>query len=133
MGHIAITGFDDVLKMLDKLSNKGKVDEIAKKAVDAALPILEGSVRSHIHPHEAAGGVTEKKAKVNSYGVFGVATVTGRDRYGASYAKIANVLEYGRHDGKGPHKPWRSASASSAEGPCKQIIEDIVKIEMGAE
>ena len=133
MASITVNGFDDVIKMLDKLSNKSKVDEIAKRAVDAALPTLEGSVRSHIHPHEVASGVVVKNAKVNSYGVFGVVTVTGRDKYGSPNARAANVLEYGRHDGKGPHKPWRSASASSAEGPCKRIIEDLVKSEMGAE
>lgn len=127
---VTVTGFDDLLKKLDKLSDKGKVDEIAKKAVDAALPTLEGSVRKHIHPSEAAGGVTTKKATVNSYGVFGVATITGRDRYGVPYGKIASVLEYGRHDGKPPHKPWRAASASSASAACTQIMENIVKSEM---
>jgi len=133
MASITVNGFDDVLKLLDKLSDKGKVEDIAKKAVDAALPVLEGSVRGHIHPSEAASGVTVKNAKVNSYGVFGVVTVTGRDKQGAPYAKIANVLEYGRHDGKPPHKPWRAASASSTEGPCSKIVEDIVKSEMECE
>ena len=49
---VKVTGFDDLLKKLDKLSDRGKVDAIAKKAVDAALPTLESSVRSHIHPSE---------------------------------------------------------------------------------
>ncbi len=131
--HVAVNGFDDVLKQLEKLSDKGKVDEIAKTAVNAALPVLEGSVRSHVHPRIAAGSVTVKDAKVNSYGVFGVATITGRDKDGTSLVKLASILEYGRHDGKPPHKPWRAASATSAEGSCKQIIENIVKSEMGAE
>ena len=33
---IKLTGFDELLEKLDKLSDKGRVDEIAKKAVDAA-------------------------------------------------------------------------------------------------
>lgn len=127
---VKVTGFDDLLKKLDKLSDKAKVDAIAKKAVDAALPTLESSVRSHIHPSEASGHVTAKKAKVNSYGVFGVATITGRDKYGNPYGKIASVLEYGRRDGRAPHKPWRAASASSAEGACTRIMEDILKSEL---
>jgi hypothetical protein len=119
--------------MFDKLSDKSRVDEIAKKAVDAALPTLTSSIRSHIHPSEAAAGVTQKSAKVNAFGVFGVGTVTGHDRYGVPYAKIANVLEYGRHDRKPPHKPWRAASASSAEPASIKIMEEIIKSEMGCD
>lgn len=130
MANITVNGLEEVIKKLEKLSDKGKADEIAKKAVKAALPTLEGSVRSHIHPSRAKAGVTTKDAKVNQYGVFGVVTITGRDSKGESLAKIANVLEYGRHDGKGAHKPWRNASASSVESSCKSIMEEIVKAEM---
>ena len=128
--RMEINGFDDLLKRLDKLADKGRVDEIAKKAVDAALPTLESSVRSHIHPSEASGHVTGKNAQVNAYGVFGVATVTGTDSHGTPYAKIANVLEYGRHDGKPPHKPWRAASATSAQASCIKQMEAVLKSEM---
>ena len=127
---VRVEGLDGLIKMFDKLSDKTRVDEIAKKAVDAALPTLTSSIRSHIHPSEAAAGVTQKSAKVNAFGVFGVGTVTGHDRYGVPYAKIANVLEYGRHDGKPPHKPWRAASASSAEPESIKIMEQIIKSEM---
>lgn len=133
MASITVNGFDDVLKKLEKLSDKSKADEIAKKAVDAAIPILEGSVKSHIHPSRAARGVTVKNAKVNQYGVFGVVTITGRDNRGESLAKIAAVLEYGRHDGKGTRIQWRDASARSAESSCKQVVEEIVKAEMELE
>ena len=125
-----VEGLDELIKLFDKLSDKSRVDEIAKKAVDAALPTLTSSIRSHIHPSEAAAGVTQRSAKVNAFGVFGVGTVTGHDRYGVPYAKIANVLEYGRHDGKPPHKPWRAASVSSAEPACIKIMEQIIKSEM---
>lgn len=127
---VRVEGLDDLIKMFDKLSDKSRVDEIAQKAINAALPTLTSSIRSHIHPSEAAAGVTQKSAKVNAFGVFGVGTVTGHDRYGVSYAKIANVLEYGRHDRKPPHKPWRAASASSAEPASIKIMEQIIKSEM---
>lgn len=130
---VRVEGLDDLIKMFDKLSDKSRVDEIAKKAVDAALPTLTSSIRSHIHPSEAAAGVTQKSAKVNAFGVFGVGTVTGHDRHGVPYAKIANVLEYGRHDRKPPHKPWRAASASSAESASIKIMEEIIKSEMGCD
>lgn len=131
--RVEITGFDEVMTKLNKLSDKGKVDAIAMKAVDAALPTLEGSVRGHIHPRDVAGGVHAISARVNSYGVFGVATVTGRNAKGESNVKRANILEYGRHDGRGGHKPWRAASASAAEAACIETVKGIVEAEMGCE
>ena len=127
---VRVEGLDDLIKLFDRLSDKTRVDEIAQKAINAALPTLTSSIRSHIHPSEAAAGVTQRSAKVNAFGVFGVGTVTGHDRYGVPYAKIANVLEYGRHDRKPPHKPWRAASASSAEPASIKIMEQIIKSEM---
>ena len=41
---IKLTGFDELLEKLDKLSDKGRVDEIAKKAVEAARGTVESSV-----------------------------------------------------------------------------------------
>ena len=130
MASITVNGLDEVMKKLEKLSDKSRVDEIAKKAVSAALPTLEGSVRSHVHPSRAKAGVITKDAKVNEYGVFGVVTIAGKDSKGESLAKLANILEYGRHDGKGAHIPWRSASASAVESTCQSIMEDIVNAEM---
>ena len=128
--QMSITGFDDVIKRLDKFSDKSKMDEIAMKAVDAALPTVVSSVKSHIHPHDVASGVTATKAKDNAYGVFGVAKITGHDSKGQSNAMRAAVLEYGRHDGRGGHIPWRDVSAASAEGTAKSIMEQTVRSEM---
>ena len=130
MASLTIIGFDETIKKLEKLSKESTLNDIAKKAVTAALPTLERSVRSHIHPRDVAGNVTTKTAKENPYGVFGVATVSGHDRNGYSAVKRATVLEYGRHDGRGGHAPWRDASASSAESSCKNIMENIVRDEM---
>ena len=131
--HLEIKGMDEALKKLDKLSDKSKVDEIAKKAVNAAGPTLEGSVRSHIHPRDTANGVIFSPARVNAYGVLGVVKVTGRNRKGESNAKRAAILEYGRHDGKGEHIPWRDDSTSSVEGSCSEIMKSIVEAEMGCD
>lgn len=133
MASITITGFDETIKKLEKLSKLTTVNGIAKKAVDAALPALESSVRGHIHPRDVAGNVKSKKATENSYGVFGVATVSGHDRNGYSAVKRATILEYGRHDGQGGHKPWRDASASSVQASCETTMENIVKEEMGCD
>lgn len=128
-----VEGFDKVLKQLDKLSDKSRVDEIAKKAVDAALPALTGAVKSHIHPRDVAGGVTASAARVNAYGVVGLVKITGRDRKGQSNAVRASVLEYGRRDGRGGHIPWRAASVSAARSSCESAMKKVVEAEMECE
>lgn len=129
--NITVEGLDEVIKQLEKLSDKTQVDEIAKRAVNAALPALHGSVSSHIHPRDVAGGVVTKDAKVNSYGVFGVVTVTGHNAKGESNAKRANILEHGTS--RTPAKPWRAASASAVREQCMQTMEKILESEMGLE
>lgn len=131
--NMQISGLDEVMALLEKLSDKGRVDDIAKKAVNAALPTLTASVRSHIHPRDVASGVSEKPAEVNQYGVFAVAKVTGHDSKGNSNAARAAVLEYGRHDKRGGHIPWRAAAAGAAEGPALKIAEEVIKAEMGCD
>lgn len=149
MANITVNGFDDVIKLLDKLSNKAKVDDIAKGAVDAAKDVLASSMRSAIagadghrggngkrhrenrSTNSVAGSVQPTAAKVNSYGVFSVSKPNGRDKEGTSNAKKAALLNYGTPQFSA--RPWRDQAAKSAEGPCKKIIEEYVKSEMGAE
>ena len=133
---ITVTGMDDLLKKLEKLSDKSKVDEIAKKAVDAAQPISERSMKSALAASEhgpkptgsVAASVSSTKAKVNSYGVFAVARPTGRDKQGVRNGAKAAYLQYG---GKNlSPRPWREKAASGAESQCIRIMENIVKQEM---
>ena len=130
MASLIITGFDETIKKLQKLSKESSLNDIAKKAVNAALPTLDASVRGHIHPREVAGNVVTKQAKENSFGVFGVVTVSGHDQHGYPAQARARALEYGSRGGKGAHNPWRVASATSAEGTCEKLMEEIVKAEM---
>lgn len=130
--RMEIHGMDELIEKLEKLSDKSRVDEIAKKAVNAALPTVVSSVQSHIHPRDVAGGVTATAARDNAYGVFAVAKVTGRTKKGSNALRAA-VLEYGRHDGRGGHIPWRKSAVSAAESASKQIMEDVIKTEMGCD
>lgn len=149
MASVRVEGFDDVIKLLDKLSNKAKVDNIAKGAVNAAKDVVASSMSGAIASSEGhrggngarhrkdrsnssvAGSVKPTYAKVNSYGVFSVAKPNGRDKEGTSNAKKAALLNYGTP--KFSARPWRERATKSAEGPCKKILEDYVKSEMGAE
>lgn len=139
MASITVNGFDDVLKKLEKLSDKSKVDEIAKKAVNAAKGSLLSSTKSAVASSEygtrstgsVASSISATDAKVNQYGVFAVARPTGRDARGVSNGAKAGFLEYGTPTMAA--RSWRDTAASSAESSCKSTMENIVKAEMELE
>lgn len=144
MAHIEVTGMDDVLKKLQKLSDKGKVDSIAIKAVTAAQPLNESAVRSAVGSVEhgpyatgsVSGSISSTAAKVNSYGVFAVARPTGRDAKGVRNGAKAAFLQYGSpKEGKKrlQPRPWRQKAVKIAEQPCIKLIEEILKAEMELE
>lgn len=144
MGRLEITGMDDLLKKLDNLSDRGKVEEIAKKAVAAAQPLNEAAMRSAIASVEhgpyatgsVSGSVTSTEAKINSYGAYAVARPTGRDAKGVRNGEKAAYLQYGSpRDGpkKLAARPWRQRAVNSAEGPCRTRMEEVLKAEMGLE
>ena len=136
---ITITGMDEVIKQMEKLSNKSKVDDIAKKAVDRAKGKVASAMKSSIASSETgpnatgsvAASVKPTQAKVNSYGVYSVAWPTGRDSKGVRNGEKAAYLEYGTS--KISARPWRSRAVSSCEAECVKIMEEVVKQEMGAE
>lgn len=139
MARVSIDGFDDVLKMLDKLSDKSKVDDIAKKAVDSAKSEVVSAMKSALSASErgpkstgsVAASVEATEATVNSYGAYSVAKPTGRHPSGKRNGEVAAYLEYGASNLNA--RPWRGRAASSAEPTCIKIIEEYVKTEMGAE
>ena len=143
MAHIEYDGFDEVLKKLEKLSKKAEVDEIAKKAVDAAKDVVVRSTKAAISVSSIAGSIEPTEAKINSYGAYSVARPVGRDRKGTRFGERAAILEYGRYSG-GKDKlgrnigyleahPWRSVAISNATEPAKKIIEEYLHEEMELE
>ena len=136
MASLDITGMDDLLKKLEKLSNRGQVEEIARKAVDAAEPLNEAAMRSAVASVEhgpystgsVSGSISSTAAKVNSYGVFAVARPTGRDAKGERNAAKAAYLQYGTS--RLPARPWREKAVHSAESQCVKAIESVLQSEM---
>lgn len=136
---ITITGLDEVLKKMEKLSNKSKVDDIAKKAVSQAKDKVVSSMKSALSSSEygqystgsIAASVQPTEAKINSYGAYSVARPTGRDMKGVRNGAKAAYLEYGT--ARMPARPWRSRAVSGCEAECVRIMEDVVKQEMGAD
>lgn len=139
MASFKVDGFDEVIKKLEKLSDKGKVDQIAKNAIDQAKDKVASSMRSSLAASErggkstgsAAGSVSPTQAKVNSYGAYSVARPTGRHPSGRTNGNVAAYLEYGASNLGA--RPWRARAVSAAESGCVKIIEDYIKKEMGTE
>ena len=139
MASITVNGFDEVIKILDKLSQKAKVDEIAMKAVNEAKGIVANSMSNAISGSEygprstgsVAASIKPTEAKVNSYGVYSVARPTGRDSKGMRNGEKAAYLEYGTPNMAA--RPWRSKAVSNSEAKAKEIIEKVVTKEMQLE
>ena len=130
-----ITGFDQ----LEALFEKGKrIDQIAKKAVDQAAPLLESSLSSKIAgaasrgyaSGELAGSIGSLKARKNERGVFAVVGPKGTDSRGVRNAEKLAYLEYGTSRGQVAH-PVRASAAAAAESPVKQAMEEVLYAELG--
>ena len=136
---VTITGWDDLIEKLEKLGNQAYVDDVTKRAVDAAKETVASSMRSAIAASEygprstrsVAASVVATSAKVNSYGTYSVAMPTGRDAKGKRNGEKAAYLEYGTS--KLAARPWRARAVASAEHPCIKIMENILKSEMQLE
>lgn len=147
MAHMAVNGFDEVLKKLEKLSNQGEVENIAKKAVNSAFPELQSSVQGAISSSVSAASwdsnpvtVVPSDTKINEYGVYKVAKIGGITSEGTRVAALAAYLEYGIPTHKWgnntvsmPAHQWRAKAAKSAEPGCQKQIEELLKGEMGLE
>lgn len=139
MAQFRVEGIDDVLKRLEKLSDRSKIDAIAKKAVNEAKNVVSESTKSAVGASEKgpystgsiASSIEVTDAKINSYGVFAVARPTGRDDRGVRNGEKAAYLEYGTPNM--PARPWRSKAVSNSEAKAKEIIENVVTKEMQLE
>ena len=123
---MSIQGMDSTLKLLEKLSDQGKVETIAKKAVESAQPI--------------SGSVSSTPAKINERGAFAVARPTGRSASGTRNGELAAYLEYGTPPHKWGHAEvsvgahgFSSRAVHQAEQQCVKTMEDIVRSEMECE
>ena len=134
---VTITGLTDLDEIFKKCM---KAEEIAKKAIDQAAPILEASFKGKVAgaatkgyaTGELADSISTTKAKVNDRGVFAAVRPTGHDRKGVRNAEKLAYLEYGTSRGQAP-RPVRDAAVSAVEGQCISVMEQVVYEEMGAE
>jgi len=138
MAKVDIKMPDDFLEKISRLGSRS--DEISEKVLEAGGEIVLGKVRSALSAVvgkdtkigsrstgelERSLGVT--KARVDRNGNHNIKIGFAEPRTdGDSNAKIANILEYGRHGqpAKPFLKPAKSASKSACEAAMKQKFEE---------
>lgn len=134
MAKCAITGFNELEKMLKKLE---KPEKMAIKAVDAASPVLVRSFKSAVDAvtsGDATGSLSASieatNARQNELGVFSAVRPTGTDSKGVRNGAKLAYLEYGvRSHGQMP-RPVRQTAVKNAEAECRRIIQKTIDEEV---
>ena len=132
---------DDFLEKISKLGKQS--DEISERVLEAGGEVVLTKVRSTLSSVVGKGtkidsrstGELEKslgitKARVDRNGNHNIKIGFAEPRSdGDSNAKIANILEYGRHGqpAKPFLKPAKTSSKSACEAAMKQKLEEEIK------
>ena len=132
---------DDFLEMISKLGAQS--DEIAERVLEAGGEVVLDKVRSSLSSvvgkdtkvDSRSTGELEKslgmtKARLDRNGNHNIKIGFAEPRSdGDSNAKIANILEYGRHGqpAKPFLKPAKTSSKSACESAMKQKFEEEIK------
>lgn len=131
---------EEYLRRLSKLGDRQ--DEIAEKVLEAGGKVVLEKVRSNLSAVVGKGTKYPSRSTGELVSSLGLSSVK-RDRNGnsnikvgfaeprsdgGSNAKLANIIEYGRH-GQPPHpflKPAKSASKAACEAAMIQKFEEEV-------
>ena len=141
MAKVDIKMPDDFLEKLSKLG--AKTDEISERVLEAGGEVVLAKIRSNLSSvvgkdtkvESRSTGELERslgmtKAKVDRQGNHNIKIGFAEPRSdGGSNAKIANILEYGRHGqpAKPFLKPAKSSSKSACEAAMKQKLEEEIR------
>lgn len=123
---------DGISKEMDKYCNDilMKIPEVSLESIKEAVDIASNKFYADIEnstPVGISGGLKDsfKQEKINNTGYYGYRnTFEGEDSNGVPYEKIANVLNYGTHDGRIAPKYF----VTKAIRKLKSIDKDTVKI-----
>ena len=141
MAKVDIRMPDDFLEKLSKLG--AKTDEISERVLEAGGEVVLAKIRSNLSSvvgkdtkvESRSTGELERslgmtKARVDRQGNHNIKIGFAEPRSdGGSNAKIANILEYGRHGqpAKPFLKPAKSSSKSACEAAMKQKLEEEIR------
>ena len=116
-------------EFLEKISKLGKrTDEITERALQVGAKVVEAQFRTNLSSSigsrstgelERSLGIT--KVRVGKDGNHDIKVGFAEPRSdGESNAKIANILEYGKHNQ--PARPFLKPTKSSSRRPCKEAM-----------
>lgn len=141
MAKVDIKMPDEFLEKLSKLG--AQTDEISERVLEAGGEVVLAKIRSNLSSvvgrdtkvESRSTGELERslgmsKARVDRNGNHNIKIGFAEPRSdGGSNAKIANILEYGRHGqpAKPFLKPAKSSSKSACEAAMKQKLEEEIK------
>ena len=132
MAKVDIKMPDDFLEKLSKLG--AKTDEISERVLEAGGEVVLAKIRSNLSSvvgkdtkvESRSTGELERslgmtKARVDRQGNHNIKIGFAEPRSdGGSNAKIANILEYGRHGQ--PAKPFLKPAKSSSKKACEAAM-----------
>ena len=141
MAKVDIKMPDEFLEKLSKLGTQ--TDEISERVLEAGGEVVLAKIRSNLSSivgrdtkvESRSTGELERslgmtKARVDRQGNHNIKIGFAEPRSdGGSNAKIANILEYGRHGqpAKPFLKPAKSSSKSACEAAMKQKLEEEIR------
>ena len=132
---------EDFLRRLSQLGAKS--DEIAESVLEAGGEVMVSSIRSKLssvvgrdtkHPSRSTGELERSlgmtKVRVDRDGNHNIKVGFAEPRSdGESNAKLANILEYGKH-GQAP-KPFLEPAKRKAKKPCMEAMKNVLENEVG--
>lgn len=122
-------------EFLEKISKLGKrTDEITERALQVGAKVVEAQFRTNLSSSIGRGTKYESRSTGELERSLGITKVrVGKDGNhdikvgfaeprsdGESNAKIANILEYGKHNQ--PARPFLKPTKSSSRRPCKEAM-----------
>ena len=141
MAQVDIKMPDEFLEKLSKLG--AQTDEISERVLEAGGEVVLAKIRSNLSSvvgkdtkvDSRSTGELERslgmsKARVDRNGNHNIKIGFAEPRSdGGSNAKIANILEYGRHGQ--PAKPFLKPAKSSSKSACEAAMKQKLEEEIG--
>lgn len=129
-------------EFLTKLSRLGKdTDSVAEKVLEAGGEVVLAKVKSNLSSAVGSGTKYDSRStgelaqslglspvKLNREGNHDIKIGFSEPRSDGSNAKLANILEYGKHGQ--PAKPFLKPAKSASKAECIRVMEQTLKEEV---
>lgn len=126
--------FDFPTGLMDQLERAGDMDNLAKKMITAAIPILERNIKKECAAHRLTGDMANsiKTTKVSRYkdgsGYYAVVRPTGKDSKGVRNAEKLAYAEYGTSHQEAT--PILSKAVAESAEDISQTMQDVYNTEV---